>query len=216
MKLIIGNKNYSSWSLRAWFMLAANNISFEEIRIPLSTANSHSELKKYSDAAKVPVLDDNETVIWDSLAICEYISEQYLDGKGWPADPMDRAVARSYCAEMHSSFFQIREKMPMNCRAVDRKVEITNQLQKEIERIDNIWSELREKYSSRGPWLFGEFSIVDCMFAPVVFRFASYNVVVSDISSAYMKNLLTHPQIQSWLQQATEELEIIDIDEAGN
>jgi glutathione S-transferase len=215
MKLIIGNKNYSSWSLRSWLFLSASNISFEEIRIPLSTASTYAELLKYSDAAKVPVLHDNDIVIWDSLAICEYISEQYLSGKGWPADPMSRAVARSYCAEMHSGFFVLRETMPMNCRAVDRNVTISTELDKEIRRIDSLWSGLREKYSSFGPWLFGEFSIADCMFAPVVFRFATYNVAVSEISKAYMKNLLVHPKIQLWLEQAKAEIETIESEEVG-
>ncbi len=215
MNLIIGNKNYSTWSLRAWLLLAANNISFEEIRVPLSVDGTHAALKKYSGAARVPVLQDKGVVIWDSLSICEYVSEQYLDGKGWPEDPIDRALARSSCAEMHSGFFELRAKMPMNCRARGRNVVITDELQEEITRIDNMWTELREQYSAKGKWLFGNFSIADCMYAPVVFRFQTYNVEVSEISRAYMNDLLAHSNIKSWLEQAKKEVETIDCEEVG-
>ena len=161
MELIIGNKNYSSWSLRAWLLLAANDIAFTETRVPLFNENSTTGLDEYSAAAKVPVLFDRDAVIWDSLAICEYISEQYLDGRGWPADPLQRAEARSCSAEMHSSFFALRESMPMNCRAGGRKVAMNLELEKDIRRIDSMWCELREKYADNGPWLFGGFSIAE-------------------------------------------------------
>ncbi len=215
MKLIIGNKNYSSWSLRSWLLLSAYDISFEEVLVSLFSENRHEELKKYSGAAKVPVLYDGDTVIWDSLAICEYISEQYLQGRGWPEDIRSRAVARSCCAEMHSGFFAIREALPMNCRALDRKVALTAELEKDITRIDSLWSGLRAQYSTRGPWLFGEFSIVDCMFAPVVSRFGTYNIVVSAASRTYMEQLMMHPKMQLWLEQARAEVETIEIEEAG-
>jgi len=215
MKLIIGNKNYSSWSLRAWLLLAANDISFDEVRIALREENTSAEIAKHTNAGKVPVLHDKGLVIWDSLAICEYVSEQFLGGKGWPADAGHRAEARSCCAEMHSGFFVLRENMPMNCRALNRKVPITTDLQKDISRIDTLWSNLRTRYSDYGPWLFGEFSIADCMFAPVVFRFATYNVSVSESSDKYMKVLLAHPKIQLWLQEAKKEVETIDSEEVG-
>ena len=202
MKLFIGNKNYSSWSLRPWLLLAVNNISFEEVRIPLFTESTRSELEKYTPAGKVPVLQDKDTVVWDSLAICEYISEQYLDGKGWPADSESRAEARSCSAEMHSGFFSIRENMPMNCRARSRKVTISTELEKEISRIDDLWSGFRKKHSNLGPWLFGEFSIADCMFAPVVFRFTTYDVSVSELSTDYMNKVLKRPEAQLWLAQS--------------
>jgi len=215
MKLIIGNKNYSSWSLRAWLFLAVNDLAFDEVRIALSTENTDSAIARYTDAGKVPVLHDGDLVVWDSLAICEYISEKYLDGKGWPADLKERAQARSYCAEMHSGFFTLREAMPMNCRALNRRVPMTADLQEEISRIDSIWKDLRTKYSSRGPWLFGAFSIVDCMFAPVVFRFATYNVAVSERSQKYMNGVLKHPKIQLWQEEAHREVEIIECEEVG-
>ena len=215
MKLFIGNKNYSSWSLRPWLLLATNDISFEEVRIPLYTEGTRSELEKYAPAGKVPVLQDEDIVVWDSLAICEYVSERYLGGKGWPADPASRAEARSCCAEMHSGFFAIRENMPMNCRARSRKVTISTELEMEISRIDDLWSGCRKKYSNYGPWLFGEFSIADCMFAPVVFRFITYDVSVSGLSKDYMNRVFEHPQAQLWLAQSKDEIETIDIAEVG-
>jgi len=215
MKLIIANKNYSSWSLRAWLLLSVNKIPFDEMRISLSTDKTPSEIAKYSSSGKVPALLDNDLVIWDSLAICEYISEQHLGGRGWPADFKMRAEARSCSAEMHSGFFTIREKMPMNCRASDRIVLISDDLQKEILRIDSLWSGLIEKNNKSGPWLFGEFSIADCMFAPVVFRFSTYNVEVSDNSRKYMKNVLTNSAIQHWMEQAKNESEVIEAEEVG-
>lgn len=215
MKLIIGNRNYSSWSLRPWFLLTENNLKFEEIRIPLYQKDTYTEFAKYTKAAKVPVLHDNELVIWDSLAICEYISEQYLSGKGWPESVGARAEARSCCAEMHSGFFTIREQLPMNCRASDRTVEIGADLQKEIHRMDTLWSELRQKYSHDGKWLFGDFSIADCMFAPVVFRFATYNIEVSEEVKQYMTTVLDNPNIQIWLEQSENEAEIVEESEIG-
>jgi len=215
MKLIIGNKNYSSWSLRAWLFLSVNDLAFEEVKIALSQENTRSEIAKHSKAGKVPVIHDGDLLVWDSLAICEYVSEQYLDGKGWPADAKARALARSCCAEMHSGFFTLRGAMPMNCRATNRNVPMTEDLHKEISRIDSIWTGLRAQNSNQGPWLFGEFSIADCMFAPVVFRFATYNVAVSDSSRQYMESVLENPKIKLWLEQAQKEVETIESEEVG-
>lgn len=215
MKLIIGNKNYSSWSLRPWFLLSAHNIAFEEIRIPLYTENTYIEFAKYTEAGKVPVLHDKDLIVWDSLAICEYISELYLNGKGWPADAGERAEARSCCAEMHSGFFAIRQKLPMNCRAVNRKIPLPPDLEEEISRIDTLWSSLRARHKQRGPWLFGDFTIVDCMFAPVVFRFTTYDIDVSTSCQKYMEKLLAHPKIQMWLAAAQKEVETIEQEEVG-
>lgn len=215
IKLVIGNKNYSSWSLRPWLLLSAFDIPFEEIRIPLFTQDTRSELAKYTRAGKVPVLHDGGIIVWDSLAICEYVSERYLAGKGWPSDSKARAEARSCCAEMHSGFFTLREKMPMNCRAAGRRVDMTPDLKKDIARIDNLWSDSREEYSASGPWLFGTFSIADCMFAPVVFRFNTYSPEVSATSRKYMKHVLSHPNVMQWLEQAVKEPEVIESSEVG-
>ena len=215
MKLIIGNKNYSSWSLRPWLLLSAFDVKFQEIRIALMVDGYKQEILKYNSAGKVPVLHDKGCVIWDSLSICEYVSEQYLDGKGWPGDPIMRAQARSCAAEMHSSFFTLRNDMPMNCRATGRKVAISQALQDEITRVDALWSEMRTSYASIGPWMFGDFSIADCMFAPVVFRFNTYTPKLSGISRDYMATMLEHPKMQLWLKQAQVEKEVIFHEEVG-
>ncbi|MDJ0624502.1 MAG: glutathione S-transferase family protein [Desulfocapsaceae bacterium] len=215
MKLIIGNKNYSSWSLRAWLLLSAYEVPFTEERILLSLPGTAAEIGKYNEAGKVPVLHDDGLIIWDSLAICEYVSERYLDGKGWPASLEKRAQARSCAAEMHSGFFHLREDMPMNCRADERHIERSAALQKDIDRIDNLWQGLRKENAAEGPWLFGTFSIADCMFAPVAFRFATYGVELSEESQEYAKSLLNHPEMQLWLSQARQETEVIEAEEVG-
>lgn len=215
MKLIIGNKNYSSWSLRPWLLLSAFDLPFEEVRIPLFVEGFKSEIEKYSAAGKVPVLHDNGLVVWDSLAICEYISEKYLGGKGWPEDEKLRAMARSCCAEMHSGFATLRNDMPMNCRALGRKVDITTELQRDISRIDSLWTSLTSKHRDQGPWLFGEFSIADCMFAPVVFRFNTYSPELSKNAQEYIKTMLAHPKMKLWLEQAAQEAETIQYAEVG-
>jgi glutathione S-transferase len=215
VELIIGNKNYSSWSLRAWLLLSAYELPFKETRVPLGDKDATTTLADYSKAAKVPVLYDRNAVIWDSLAICEYVSEQYLQNKGWPEDAIQRAEARSCSAEMHSGFFTIRELLPMNCRASGRRIKRTENLNKEIKRIDNMWTELRSKYDADGPWLFGEFSIADCMFAPVVMRFFTYDIKLSQSSCQYMETLRRHEKIQYWLADAIAETETIASEEVG-
>ncbi|OEY65478.1 glutathione S-transferase family protein [Marinobacter sp. X15-166B] len=215
MKLVIGNKNYSSWSLRPWLFMSVHELPFEEVRIPLNQDDTHTMLSRHTDAGKVPVLEDGDLVIWDSLAICEYISEQYLQGGGWPSSVRARAEARSCSAEMHSGFPVIRGELPMNCRATGRKVLVHEALEREVARIDQIWSRYRNTYSGAGPWLFGEFSIADCMFAPVASRFQTYGVNVSAASSAYMQLILGHEHMAAWVRQAHAEPEIIDVAEVG-
>lgn len=215
MKLVIGNKNYSSWSLRPWLLLSVHGIPFEEIRIPLYREDSRAALSAYTDAGKVPVLHDGSLVVWDSLAICEYISEQYLEGAGWPADPAERAEARSCSAEMHSGFFEIRGRMPMNCRAVGRRVDITGALQAEIDRVDTMWSGLRRRFADRGPWLFGDFSIADCMYAPVASRFRTYDIVVSSAAAGYVSHVLGTREMASWYEHGAQETEVLEMSEVG-
>lgn len=212
MQLIIGNKNYSSWSLRPWLLLSHFNVVFEEVRIPLYEATSHQRLAEYSPSAKVPVLIDGDITVWDSLAICEYVSDVLLDGRGWPDRVRDRAIARSYCSEMHAEFRALRSEMPMNCRAA-RKVHLSEAAQKDVSRIDGMWEDALDRHD--GPWLFGDFSIADCMFAPVVTRFATYRTEVSEASEQYMKNILTLPAMQRWYEAALTEKEIIGKSEVG-
>ena len=214
MELIIGNKNYSSWSLRGWLMLAAFDIKFKETRLLLDTDSFYSALKNVDCADKVPVLVDGDITVWDSLAICEYVSETYLDGRGWPQDRAARAEARAIAAEMHSGFFAVRNEMPMNCRA-KRRIEASEAAMKDVARIDEIWSSCRERFADKGPWLFGEFSIADVMYAPVVSRFETYGVAVSEASHAYMQSVLNHPKMLEWIEAGKQETEIVEADEAG-
>lgn len=219
MELLIGNKNYSTWSLRGWLMLKAWDIPFNEQQFVLDTDDFRAQLAKYPQAAgKVPLLIDNkdgdELLVWDSLAICEYINEQYLNGKGWPANAADRARARSVAAEMHSGFEAIRNELPMNLRA-RRKVVLSEAAHKNIARINQLWSELRETYKAQGPYLFGEFSIVDVMFSPVVFRFPSYGITLDPIAEEYAETLRHHPAMQEWLELSKLETDIVNKDEAG-
>ncbi|MBJ7536097.1 glutathione S-transferase family protein [Marinomonas transparens] len=214
MKLIIGNKNYSSWSLRGWLALKAFNIPFEEINLTLFSDEFYTELAKHSPVGKVPVLVDGDLSVWDSLAICEYLNENYLNGKGWPEDKNKRAVARSIVADMHSGLFAIRNEMPMNCRA-KRSIELTGVAKKEIASLDKTWSRLRSENTQNGDYLFGTFSLADVFFAPVAFRFATYGVEMSDASKAYINTMLAHPAMQEWLKGSREEKEIIDEAEVG-
>lgn len=214
MELIVGNKNYSSWSLRGWLMLAAFDLDFKDTRLLLHTDTFYRELEKLGVAGKVPVLLDGDVTVWDSLAICEYVSETYLDGRGWPVDKTARAEARAVANEMHSGFMALRSEMPMNCRA-KRRIEPSAAAMQDVARIDAIWSGLRARFADQGPWLFGEFSIADVMFAPVASRFETYGVEVSDLSRAYMAMVLNHPAMQEWIEEGKRETEIVESDEVG-
>lgn len=214
MELIIANKNYSSWSLRGWLMLAAYDLPFKETLLPLFTDSFYQTLADIHVPGKVPVLIDDKVTVWDSLAICEYVSEQHLDGKGWPEDASIRARARSVASEMHSGFGALRSEMPMNCRA-KRRVNLSEAALKDVARVEQIWSELQEEFAHQGPWLFGQFSIVDVMFAPVVMRFSTYELNLKDSTRQYMATLRQHPAMQKWLEAALAEVEIVEEDEVG-
>lgn len=215
MRLIIGNKNYSSWSLRAWAFLHAFGVPFEEQRIALNQPDTRSRIRDISPAGKVPVLLDVDIVVWDSLAICEYVSEHYLAGQGWPTSRALNAKARSAVCEMHSGFTALRHHMPMNCRATGRVVATTPELADDIQRIDDLWCGLRSHSASQGPWLCGEFGIVDCFYSPVAFRCRTYGVKLSPTASAYQEALLQHPSLLSWLRSAQLETEVIQAEEIG-
>ena len=214
MKLVIGNKNYSSWSLRPWLLLTHFKLPFEEINISLGAENLSDQLQQFSPSCRVPVLIDGPVTVWDSLAICETVSEQYLDGKGWPTEETARAHARSISAEMHSSFLALRNELPMNCRA-RRKIAISPLALKDIARIDTIWSDCISRSNAGGPWLFGDFSIADCMFAPVVLRFRTYGIGGSEASQRYMENVLANKHLLAWIDAGKKEVEVLPEDEAG-
>lgn len=214
MKLIIANKNYSSWSLRGWLALKAFDVPFEEVVLPLFTDQFYSTLATYTPVKKVPVLVDNGISVWDSLAIAEYVNETYLDGKAWPSDAKQRATARSVVAQMHSGYHALRNEMPMNCRA-KRRVTLSEAAQKDVQDILSLWQQLRSEHQAQGHYLFGAFSLADAFFAPVVFRFASYGVELTDLASEYQQTMLTHPDMAAWFKASQEEPDIVDEGEVG-
>jgi glutathione S-transferase len=214
-KLIIGNKNYSSWSLRTWLLLKEADIPFEEHRIPLDCPNSSGEIAKYTEAKCVPVLQFGKMTVWDTLAIAETMAEHFPEKHLWPEDSMARAHARSICAEMHSSFSVLRRCMPMNCRAMGRKVSLPDELGDDIDRIIAIWAECHRMYGDQGGWLFGDFSIADAMFAPVVLRFRTYGINLPESAGFYPHRLLESEAMQEWLLAAESETEVIDREETG-
>ncbi|MGL5806883.1 MAG: glutathione S-transferase family protein [Xenococcaceae cyanobacterium] len=209
LTLIIGNKNYSSWSLRPWIAMKQFGLDFDEIRIFLYNPEASTQIKKYSPAGKVPILIHNNVTIWDSLSILEYLAEEFSELNWWPKDKIARATARSISAEMHSGFLPLRHNMPMNCRAKFPGIDIKPEVKKDIDRITNIWQECREKYRSQGDLLFGKFSIADAMYAPVVLRFVSYGVPLNSICQQYLDSILELPALQEWIAAGKSETETI-------
>ncbi len=214
IKLIIGNKNYSSWSLRAWFFLKQFKVPFEEVKLPLRSARFFQEIKKYSPSGKVPALNHKNIKIWDSLAICDYVSEFMLDNRGWPSDQSDKAIARSISAEMHSGFFGIRNQLPMNCRALKQDYSLDERTTFEIQQIQHIWKQCLES-SSGSSWLFGDFSVADAMFAPIVFRFHTYQIQLEKRIQQYVRFVLENENIKDWLAESRLETEVIEDSEIG-
>jgi glutathione S-transferase len=205
--LVIGNKNYSSWSLRPWLLLRHFGIAFDEVRILLDTPQFGEEVRRWSPSSRVPALRDGELIVWDSLAICEYANEQWLDGRGWPRDPAVRAHARSAAAEMHSGFAALRKQLPMNCRRSPDGYRWNADAQTDIDRVQALWQQMRSTHRAGAAFLCGEFGIVDAMFAPVAIRFRSYGVAVDDVSSAYCAALFALPAMQEWIAAGLAESE---------
>ena len=208
LTLVIGNKNYSSWSLRPWLVLKAISVPFSEIRIALRQPDSKSQILHHSPAGRVPVLKDGDFAIWDSLAICEYLADRFPEAGLWPDDIMMRAQARSISAEMHSGFSELRTDMPMDIRSHLTK-DVSPATAIDIERILVIWANCRNSVKTEEPFLFGKFSIADAMFAPVVTRFQTYGVALDPISMAYSKAILDLPAMQEWSAAAKTERETI-------
>jgi len=214
LTLVIGNRNYSSWSLRAWVFLKQLGMPFDEIQVRLYVEGaSREQLLQHSPSGRVPVLKHGELVVWDSLAICEYAAE--LTGRGWPKDAAARAVARSVSAEMHSGFQVLRSEWPMNARARHRRTALTPSLEGDVDRIDELWNDCRRRFGHAGPWLFGEFSVADAMYAPVVLRFNTYDAQLSDTGRWYVANWLENPALQEWIKGAQEEPWTIEEAEVG-
>ncbi|MFP3555189.1 glutathione S-transferase family protein [Paraburkholderia sp. SIMBA_049] len=204
MKLVIGDKNYSSWSMRPWLVLKHFGIAFEEVMVLLNEAESKASILEHSPSGKVPCLiaDDGVTV-WDSLAICETLAERYPQHAMWPRDAIARGHARSVSAEMHSGFGALRNNMWMNIRASFSGKGATPEALADIARIDEIWSECLEAYG--GPFLFGEFTIADAMYAPVVMRFNTWQPKLSEAALAYSRRVTAQPAVKAWIDDALQE-----------
>jgi glutathione S-transferase len=212
MKLVIGDKNYSSWSMRPWLLLTHFDIPFDEVLIELDEAGTKASILQYSASGKVPCLvPDDGAAVWDSLAIAETLAERYPQRAMWPRDANARARARSISAEMHSAFVALRNAMPMNIRFTRAGVGSTPDVLADIARIDTIWRECLA--ASGGPFLFGEFGIADAMYAPVVMRFNSYLPKLSPEATAYAQRVTALPAVAAWIEAARRETHIVADDE---
>ncbi|MGI9264280.1 MAG: glutathione S-transferase family protein [Gammaproteobacteria bacterium] len=213
--LVIGNRNYSSWSLRAWFFLSHCKIEFETVRLALDTSDFAEQIATYSPTRRVPVLLHDGQTIWDSLAVCEYAAENLTACAGWPESREARALARSIACEMHAGFDSLRRELPMNCRASGRSVVTSKGTGDDIERIVAIWNECRGQFAEKGPWLFGEFGIVDAMYAPVALRFRTYGIQLQGAAADWVELIVRHPSIVAWTEAAMIESEVIESEEVG-
>lgn len=210
--LFIGNKNYSSWSLRAWLALRAVGVPFEERKLGLFTEAFTEQLGRITPAGLVPVLLDGDFAVWDSLAICEYAAERHPELGLWPAEPRARARARSLSAQMHSGFTQLRSVMPMNIEAHLPQVDVSAAAQ-DIARVQAIWQETRAEFGQGGPFLFGRFSIADAFYAPVISRFTTYGVPAEGAVRDYMDAVLALPAMREWTEAALAEQTFVAADE---
>jgi glutathione S-transferase len=206
-RLVIGNKNYSSWSLRPWLAMKQAGIAFEEIRIPLYAPDSKRRLAEFSPSGRVPVLIHDELKIWDSLAICEYLAERHAGL--WPADGAARGVARAVSAEMHSGFANLRHNMTMNIRKNYAGKGVGVGVPDEIRRVLKLWDDCRTRFGHGGAFLFGAFSIADAMYAPVVMRFRTYAVPIPANLAAYYEAILALPAMREWIAASEAETESI-------
>ena len=211
LKLAIGNKNYSSWSMRPWLALRAGNIAFEEIFIPLYTGTADKQrILDVTGSGKVPALVDGDITVWDSLAIIEYLAERFPQAKLWPEDRADRAHARSISAEMHSGFMALRNECPMNLHRPIKAIALSDDARANVARVQQIWGDCRARHGKSGPFLFGAFTGADAMFAPVVYRFHTYAIEVTSVVAEYMKTMLEHPAVQEWTRAGLAETLVIE------
>lgn len=213
LTIVIGNKNYSSWSLRAWIAVAATGAEFDEIRIPLDQPDTRTRIVEHSPAGKVPVLRHGALMVWESLAICEYLAERFPAAGLWPDDDAARAHARAVACEMHAGFAALRKAMPMNCRAALPGKGHSPEADADIARIAEIWRQCRDKFGAGGDFLFGRFGVADAMFAPVASRFTTYAVKLDPVAQAYVDAVLALPAMQAWYEAANAEPERIEREE---
>ena len=212
--LVIGNKNYSSWSLRGWLMARAAGLEFEEIVVPLDLPDTQASIRKHSPSGRVPVLLHRGLAVWESLAIAEYLNDIRPEAGLWPASASARAHARSISTEMHAGFMDLREKMPMNIRASMPGKGMTTAVRADIERITSMWRDCRKRFAGAAPrddgFLFGAFSAADAMYAPVVTRLRTYAVPMDTDTDAYCKAVLSYPPMKEWVEAARNEPWLIE------
>jgi glutathione S-transferase len=214
MKLIIGNKNYSSWSLRAWLACKQSGISFEEILVPI-LGEDWEDVQQHNDdlapsSGKVPILWDGDAVVWDSLAIIEYLADKVGRDRFWPKADDARAMARSMVAEMHSSYFALRRECPMNVRRKAMDFEPSDEVKADVVRIITLWAEARARFGKGGPFLFGAFCAADIIYAPVVSRFLTYGIPLPGFAAVYMEAVWEHEWLQAWVAAAEDEDWVIE------
>ena len=217
MKLIIGNRAYSSWSMRGWLALKHAGYEFEELVVPLfdEAWEKRREGGEFAPSlGKVPILWDGDTVIWDSIAIIEYCAEKVGTGRFWPEDDAARGMARSMAAEMHSSFSSLRRELPMNVRKTFGSVELSAEVEADVVRILNLWAQARARFGGTGEYLFGDWGAADIMFAPVVTRFVTYGVKVPPFAAIYMEDVLHRADVVEWIELAQDEPWVIEEYEA--
>jgi glutathione S-transferase len=202
LTLVLANKAYSSWSMRPWMVLKHFDIPFDEIVIPMNQPETHAEMLKHAPSGKCPSLHDGTISVWDSLAIIEYLAETYPTFPIWPRGTEARAYARSLSAEMHSGFMALRRECPMNIRRPRRAIKVSEDVRADVVRIDEAFADARTRFGAAGAFLFGDFSAADAMFAPVVNRFDTYDLPVSDTTRAYMAAMKALPAWQQWERDA--------------
>ena len=213
LKLVIGNKNYSSWSFRPWIAMKVAGIAFEEEVISLDATDFKTRVTRISGTGKVPALADGNVPVWESLAILEYLAEKFPDARLWPADPAARAQARAIAAEMHAGFVPLRRHLPMNMWRPVMRRDLTPEVQANVRRIEAMWADCRTRHGAGGPFLFGPFGAADAMYAPVVARFHTYAVEVNVLARAYMDAVMDLPAWREWQTQALAETWVLPEDE---
>jgi glutathione S-transferase len=205
MQLVIGDKQLSSWSMRAWLLLRQLGLPFAEIPLRLDTPDFHAAIARYSPAARVPVLIDGALHVWDSLAICEYVNEK-TGGKAWPETAALRARARSLSAEMHAGFVPLRSQWSFAAATIGRSEQLDAAGLADLARIETIWSECREAHAHDGPWLFGGFSAADAMYAPVALRCRTYGARLGALAQEYVDTITDDAHVRDWIRGAEAEL----------
>jgi glutathione S-transferase len=213
LELVIGNKNYSSWSFRPWLAMKVARIAFAETVIPLDTPDFKSRIADLSVAGKVPVLIDGDTRVWESLAILEYLAEKFPEAGLWPRDARARAHARAICSEMHAGFQPLRRQFPMNMRRPVKAHELNADAASDVRRIETLWDDCRARFGQGGPFLYGAFGAADAMYAPVVSRFHTYGVEVGGATRDYMRAITALPEWSEWREAARREPWVIPQDE---